>query len=630
MKKRLLKFLTVILSVIMGAASLVGCNIVTDNTERDLNQVVATVNVNKEENIYKKDLVMAYMNGGYMYVQYYGYDVATVYNMILNSLVDNRIMVQVAYEEFEKSGKIENADKAQYTPERYLDADEITDAKYETYKSINDLLDGYSEDTSDTEKKDALIFDVRTVPTDAKNKEKDVDKAAYIAQGFDITSTEYKRSAFNKVITLLEDNGLLGSEYNGSMETTDYFNRLLKSNYENQIIEKYENDIKQKIISELTYETLAASYTDKLESQKAWSNSEFVSALSSATATSPILYSAFGTYGYVYNLLLGINDYQSAKISELQHEKAHEHLTEAQYAAGRKDILAGTVAKDLRASWILSGYDFKYDENIKTWYDDTVKTGAFTGDYTFAKDENNRLPFQGEVKEIRAKTDDKDGIYSIESVKTFGLEEFKNFVNGYVYNNESLTPADTDDNIYAAYTRADKPVEYDAKINELLFAFSTDSGSLNTYKGYVIKPENDEYVKTFGDAGKALLQEGGSSYKVVASDYGYHFMFFSEVFTVEDPDDPKYKTLELYLNSLDIDGEKDKDGWEAYFNTQKGKWEDFEEENNFLYFLANEWISVRLSDKTARTKTNVTTEYRYGEHKDSTVIYKDRFADLLG
>ena len=247
MKKRLLKFLTVILSVIMGAASLVGCNIVTDNTERDLNQVVATVNVNQKENIYKKDLVMAYMNGGYMYVQYYGYDVATVYNMILNSLVDNRIMVQAAYEEFEKSGKIENADKAQYTPERYLDADEITDAKYETYKSINDLLDGYSEDTSDTEKKDTLIFDVRTVPTDATNKEKELttdEKKDYIAKGFDITSNEYKRAAFNKVITLLEDNGLWGSEYNGSIETTDYFNRLLKNNFESEIIEKYENDIK--------------------------------------------------------------------------------------------------------------------------------------------------------------------------------------------------------------------------------------------------------------------------------------------------------------------------------------------------------------------------------------------------
>lgn len=634
MKKKLVKFLTLILSVIMGAASLVGCNIVTDNTERDLNQVVATVNINQEENIYKKDIVMIYMQyyGG-SYAQYY--DEATTYS-ILNALIDNRIMVQVAYDEFEKNpDKDETKDK--YTPERYLDDAEITDAKYDTYKFINDLLDAYSEDKSNTEKKDTLIFDVRTVPTGATNKEKELttaEKKDYIAKGFDITSTEYKRAAFNTVITLLKDNGLLGGEYNGSIETTDYFARVLKSNYESKIIEKYENAIKQKFIDELSYEILEASYTDKLNNQKAWDNEEFVSKLSSATATSPILYSAFGTYGYVYNLLLGVNDYQSAKLTELQHEKEHEHLTEAQYATGRKAILAGTVAKDLRASWILSGYDGVFaKENI----DDEFGKYTFTGDYTFAKDENNRLPFQGEVKELRAKTGDKDGIYSIGSVKTFGLDEFITFINtDYLYKNKILTPIDPSahedlnpDDIYAAYKPDAKPAEYDAKINELLFAFSTDSGSLNTYKGYVIKPKNDEYVKTFGDAGKALLQEGGSSYMVVASDYGYHFMFFSEVWTVNK----EYATLGDYLNTLDIDGTKTAEEWKAYFNTQKAdkeKWEDFEEENNFLYFLANEWISVRSNDKTTRNKKNVTTEYRYGEHKDSTVIYKDRFLDLLG
>ena len=625
MKKKLIKFLTVILSVVMGVATLGGCNIVTDNAERDLNQVVATVNVNQKENIYKKDLVMAYMNGGYIYVQYYGYDVATVYNMILNDLVDNRIMVQVAYEEFEKTPVADDT-KAKYTPERYLDAEEITDAKYSTYKSINNLFDSYSEDTSNAEKKDTLIFDVRTVPTNAANKEKELTKAekdAYIAKGFDITSTEYKRAAFNKVITLLKDNGLLGSEYNGSVETTDYFNRLLKNNFESKIIEKYEDAIKQNIINDLTYDKLAASYNDKLENQKAWSNSEFVSALSSATATSPILYSAFGTYGYVYNLLLGVSDYQSAKISELQHEKEHEHLTEAEYSTFRKDILYGTVAKDLRASWILSGYDFD------------LASKKFTGSYTFAKTEGenevaaNSLPFQGEVTKLRDADEDKglSAVYRVDSVKTFGLEEFVDFVNNYVYGDNKGGLSNDKDRFWE-YDSVDssRPAEYDAKINELLFAFSTDSGSLNTYKGYVIKPENDEYVKTFGDAGKELLEAGGCSYKVVASDYGYHFMFFSEVWTANK----EYATLDAYLNTLDIDGVKTADEWKAYFDAQKDNWEDFEEENNFLYFLANELISTKLSDATTRSRTNVVTEYRYGEHKDSTVIYTDRFKDLLG
>ena len=290
--------------------------------------------------------------------------------------------------------------------------------------------------------------------------------------------------------------------------------------------------------------------------------------------------------------------------------------------------MAETVAKDLRSSWILSGYDFKYNAE--------EKTGVFTGDYTFAKDENNSLAFQGTVAQVRAADDSKDisAVYSVDSVKVFRLADFKDFVNGYVYDNASLTPIDpltydlNADDIYAGYKRDDKPEEYDAKINELLFAFSTDSGSLNTYKGYVIKPENDEYVKTFGDAGKALLAEGGSSYKVVASDYGYHFMFFSELWDVGSG----AATLSDYLDTLNID-KGEYATWEAYFNAQKASkkaWDDFAEENNFLYVLANELISAKLSDATTRTKTNVVTEYRYGDKKDSTVIYKERFADLLG
>ena len=67
----------------------------------------------------------------------------------------------------------------------------------------------------------------------------------------------------------------------------------------------------------------------------------------------------------------------------------------------------------------------------------------------------------------------------------------------------------------------------DAKINELLFAFSTDPGSLNKYKGYVISPNNTEgFVESFSDAGKELLAMGGKSYIIVASDYGYHVIYF--------------------------------------------------------------------------------------------------------
>ena len=612
MKRRLIGLITVILSAIM-ILSATGCNLVTTNNKRDMDQVVATVNVNGEENIYKKDMIMAYLNYGYIYTQYYGYSAADTYNQIIRSLIENRVMVQAAYDEFEKDQSVaKNAVASAYTPERYLSEEELTDATYNTRLSVNNLLKSLG-DADDTKNADTLIEEVRTVPTDAANAEKEVDKAAYNAKAFDTGSNENARKAFNNFIELLDNNELLGDDYakDGTIESTLYYKQLLKSNLENKIIEKYENYVKATVYGELTFADLENAFNAKLNKQEKWSNEEFVSALSSATASDPILVSNYGTYGYVYNLLVGVNDYQSAKISEI---KANE---QSEYSAKRAEILADTLIKDLRSTWILSGYDF-----------DGTK---FTGDYTLVKNAENSLAFQGEAVKLADATEEENAVYGVKSVKTFGLDEFIGFVNDYVYGATKGGKVADNDDIYWAFNDTAKinVEEYDAKINELLFAFSTDPGSLNTYKGYVIKPladgsNSEEYVTTFGNAGRKLLEQGGTSYMVVASDYGYHFMFFSEVYNVGD----KYANLSDYLDSLDID--KGTMTWAQYFEAQKDNWDDFEEEGNYLFVLANELVSAKLSKITSDKKDQIMNEYRYDENSSKVVIYKDRYANLLG
>ena len=278
MKKTFIKLITLLLSVVIGVAGLAGCRLITDNSERDLEQVIATVNINGEDKIYKKDLVMAYMNYGYFYVQYYGYTSDQVYGLIFNNLIDNRIVTQVAYEKFEnEAGGVKDATKAKYTPERYLDEDEIVEAKYSTYKSINDMLDSYSTDKTYSEKKDTLTTDVRTVPTDAKNADKDVDKAAYVADidanGFNV-SGEYRRAAFDKVCKLLKSASLLGDKYNGDIRETEYFNLLLTNNYESEVINNYDEAIVAEIKADIDYSDLYNLFKSKLDKQKAWSNSD--------------------------------------------------------------------------------------------------------------------------------------------------------------------------------------------------------------------------------------------------------------------------------------------------------------------------------------------------------------------
>ena len=115
---------------------------------------------------------------------------------------------------------------------------------------------------------------------------------------------------------------------------------------------------------------------------------------------------------------------------------------------------------------------------------------------------------------------------------------------------------------------------------------------------------------------------------VVASDYGYHFMFFSEVWKGDDADKTKYDTLGKYLDSLGID--KGTDTWADYFDKQKADWDKFEEDNSFLYILANELISNKLSDVSSQSSAAIKAKYRYGDMKDCTKIYEDAIADLIG
>ena len=469
MKKRLIKFLTFLFAAII-CVSAAGCNLVTKNNQKDMEQVIATVNVNNEEKIYKRDLVMAYLNYGYVYVQYYGYSQERTLNMILDSLIESHLIYQEAMNVFEEDADYaKNASvQTKYTSERYLTEDEILTAEYNACVAINNLLDSYSDEEAPAENKDALGETVRTVPTDASNAEKELtseEKRAYIEKGFDVSSNEYRRKALASVVKMLQNNNLLGDKYTDNLKDTDYYTQIYNTYLQQEVISNYEEYVLKGIRGEiLSYDKLKEAYSAKRTEQENWSNEDFVSALSSATAANPVLYSKNGTYGYIYNLLLGVNSYQSAEIESLSAEK---NLTETERAERLADILNGTTVKDLRSTWILSGYDFDGEK--------------FTGDYTFAKNPENSLPFKGEVKLLKEATEDDAAVYGVEEVYTYGLDEFVKLVNGYVYGDENIAlNGGADISVYSQYNCNTKPEEYENKINELLFAFSTDPGSLNT------------------------------------------------------------------------------------------------------------------------------------------------------
>lgn len=609
MKKIFSMLVSLVLSVLM-CFSLVGCNITSINSKKDMEQVVAEVNVLggdfKTSKIYKQDLISAYVSYGYYYA-YYGYTNEQIFNLIIENLVGTEIMIQSIMLEYEEDASVvKNTSYSKYDVNRYLDEDQVEEAKYNAIKSINDLIDGYAE--KEETFNDTYSGTVRAVPTNATNKEKDVDKDAYIQKGiYDVAIGEERHESYSKLINYLKNNSLLG-EYTSDITTTEYYLDIYEGQLENQLLTGYSEKFVNEYRKQVNYSEVAAKYAEMFEAQK--SNSSNVTsweeALKNASADSPIVYTPYNGYGYVYNLLLGASDVQKNDIATLKKEYTDTKLFEQ----ARKAVLQATTVKDLRSSWITSGYDFDGEK--------------FTGDYTFTEAVDS-LPFHGSVTKIADATDEENAKYRVDSLDEFDLDGFIAYMNEYLYKGQVGSKTD-DNNVYYKAQVGDVVTDYDEKINELLFAFSTDTGSLNTYKGYVINPikdvgQTEQWVITFANAGRELLDMGGNSYMVVASDYGYHIMFYSSECSVGED----YSTLDLYLDSIDAT-KGGFNSWEEYFNDIVNDWEKYEESDFYLYKLASMYIGADA--KYTKHETEIVNTYRYDTQKVK--IYTKAYENLIG
>ena len=289
MKKFLKTLAAGTLSLVMGLSVFGGCNLVTTDSERDMNQVVATVQIDKsapKEEIYKKDLVIMYLNYGYSYVQQGTYTQKQAFEMLMDQLVNNAIMVQYAMLDFSDdeafASKVTEENK--FNPETYLNEEEKAKALYNTNKSINDLIEQYKDESGEEKKETETITETtRVAPTDAANYEpphegfdtylefyNDYNSKGFKSQGvvtgfddnYQTTDAETKK-AYNKVVSVLESNGLIGEDFDynsDSVYDTEYYKDTLRSNQESIVIENYEKTLTAEIYAAVSYEDLQANY----------------------------------------------------------------------------------------------------------------------------------------------------------------------------------------------------------------------------------------------------------------------------------------------------------------------------------------------------------------------------------
>lgn len=482
-------------------------------------------------------------------------------------------------------------------------------------------------------------------------------------------SSKYSRTrAYAEFITVLRNNYLISDSEKSvtDIKELSYYNVELKSRLEGLLITKFNATLSLKAANTITEDTIQQAYATEVQAQKAsvQSTSSFTTTMDSVSDTSFVVYSPENkTYGFVYNILLPFNNQQTGKISEIK--SYYTEGTKEYYAARNTnpELYQSIEAKDQRGTWFTGETDYSFDAQEKGYTDYYTQGGSsylfFEDSYVTSNEGIDRYagkyPFNGTVDK------NEDGTYKL-TYNKLNIVEFIGEMESYI---DYVTKSDTatgkyysgtaeniaqwnaataeestfykvtadyfpkengeinqSANIYyvgsvgAVTTEASAPENVLVKdsasykaisaVNELMFAYSTDTGCLNKYYGYSIASidETTSYVKEFEYAAQKAVTEGGiGTYYVVATDYGWHILYVSFVYDGTKNDEADLGNV---FSTGFVYGERTTEGTFSYYYYQAKK---------------SSIVSDYTSSKTSQINAQLNT--------DSVVtMYKDRYADL--
>ncbi|MBQ8309173.1 MAG: hypothetical protein IJX96_04995 [Clostridia bacterium] len=723
LKKSAALFLGLALTV--GAT---GCNFLVPDSEKDLAQIVATVDItaNLEDDqtyasvasgvdkliemkglstdIPKRDLVAYFLNVGYTYVNSYGYSYEETFNMLMDGLVNQKILTQFAVAYYLKNGFTdeETGTKTTVTADNciaYVNAEieaasgkekellkahpEVLTMKYfltegnnaektEDYlsavytlkKSLNTSLDSAENVTG--HEHDHTHEESRTTPTNVNTEKSDyipmkggeldydvytgrnAQSACGVYEPVEGSTATTRKKAYNSFLSNLQSYGLIQSDEDTAIFTElNYYYVELSSSLGQALASKYLEDLNDEAIKALEqndYAYVTQKYNEiKAAQQNAYTKdpTAFDTALDGVSDDSFVLYGE-KDFGFVYNILLPFSASQEMAYSAAK----NKGLTiDGQYKA-RKALLSEIEAKDLRGAWICEDEHTNYGYEV-TAASDKDYYGAVSGSKGYLFFENNLkkndqyeelkqyaglYPYQGTIEGDKATPtggmtidkfiDEMNGyinfvvgseVASGNKLSTYELnadidddavndtlnydvdndgnvDDFGDFI--YYVGKVELANTSRSDFFYAENNDAYKAL---SAVNELMFAYSTDTGCLNTYMGYVVSPYKTDFVSEFEYAAQYAVQQGVGTYVVAPSDYGWHIIYTAFVYDADDGD--------VY------------GGFKA---------EDVEKEGTFSNLFYESLKSTSATNYTTDVQNTVLNAY-----KSSATRYVSRYQDLL-
>lgn len=606
---------------------------------QDLGDLAKYSSAITEDVIVKRQLVAAFINAGSSYISA-GYSYADTFNLLVESLIANSAVTQytILYVLKEKSeaGEVTleeyNKKDTEAAKLEYLlggeNSEGVKTAKYQLYSSLNSLLDSYEKDYL-TDDDEYTGTDTRTTPGNVDTQKEDylplkedgtLDYYVYTGYGDylledagvyepqDGTNKNTRRKAYSTFVSYLKSNYLLTSE---DKDTTDilsltYVQDEYVSQLQQSVIEEFSdmyNEAQQKIIDGTDENGVYTFIKDKYdgvdglytEQSKTYSTtSTFETALNNLSDTSFVLYApdttkdteeingTYGTYGYVYNILLPFSTAQQTRLNEIQSSLEADIITDNDYYADRNELLKSIVTTDQRSAWFNgktdysfnakeaeldyygkdSGRDYLFFENNLTKPDEYETLTNYIGLYSYngsvSKNTDgsykliaNKLNIDdmlgefesyleyvlgGDKVEIHAgdtlsgSTTDFIGYYATKDFTKDGDDkeiDYSKFV--YATGKVSLENTDKDD----MYVETSDRYKAMAAVNELQFAYTTDTAILSQYLGYSISAYETSYIKEFEYAAQQALRMGTGAFKVCAGDYGWHLIYVVDAFSFE-------------------------------------------------------------------------------------------------
>ncbi len=535
--------------------------------------------------------------------------------------------------------------------------EEYDRAVYNLKKSFNSSLDSLEANYIKATEEEHDHGEARTLPTGV-----DTEKEKYVAADYDIytgrntlkscgeyekvegSTTGTRQKAYNAFLANLQGYNMIDTsgktEDTSNVTNLNYYYVELSSILGQSLVNKYFEALEEKAAANLTKEYVQGKYDEIYSAQKAAYEEHpdaFETAMGSVSDTSFILYGLDG-FGFVYNILLPFSTEQNIEYTTAKNNAANSpnKLFEI-----RRDILNEVQGKDLRDSWISAHDDANYStekDGKYTFFQDNVqdntkyeKLKQYAGTYAYQgkveKDEEGDLVATPDLIGIdKAHTaDNKDGfieIFNKHITDTVGSSEVtatgavnaayatetnladdKGKVDDYsnfVYYEGSVSGLG--DTTAKDYFNADSAIyKTISAVNELMFAYSTDTGCLNTYYGYAVSPYGTDFVKEFEYAAQYVVGKGVGSYVVCATDYGWHIVFASYVYNAPA-------------------GEI---GYDVY-----GGYNDAEAETEGTFSnLFYESLKTSAGEKyTTDVQNNVLNTYN---NSKSVTLYKNRYKDLL-